>query len=128
MRELDLIEYKDQSSTWFPYLNGSEFQKWDNLPDEIRSRLRPEHKFTTMIEGFQYTVKEYTGKWLVFRRKLNTTSKTSKSHSHACLESHLGEIEIRCSKCGQDYTHQLADGDSVLDMILFYNLKKYDRF
>ena len=112
MGDLDLTNYEDQLSKWFPYLNGSEFQKWDNLPDEIRSLLKKEYKFTATIQGFQYIVKNYNGKWLVFRRKLNSTLNTLKrkkeSHihnlNHPCLESHLGEIEIRCSKCGQDYT------------------------
>ena len=72
---------------WIQSQNGSEFCQYNGLPEETRSKLRQEDKFTLTMDGFRYTVKDYNGKWLVFRRNINTAIKTSdKSNSSSILE------------------------------------------
>ena len=78
MRNLDLNTYDD----WIQSQNGSEFCHFDDVPQAVRSQLRQEDKYTTTIHGFRYTVKEYDGKWLVFRRNIsmNTVKTTQTQH------------------------------------------------
>lgn len=83
-----MTKYKNQLSKWFPYRNGS-YQEWDNLADKFRSSLKQEDGFTTIFQGFRYTVEKYRGKWAVFRTNLNNTLEMY-VYSHPCLELHRG--------------------------------------
>lgn len=70
MRDRYLTEYVNELSSWIPSQNGSEFCQFSDLSEDMRSQLRQEDKYTTTIHGFRYTVKDYEGKWLVFRREV----------------------------------------------------------
>jgi hypothetical protein len=73
-REQKLSKYY-QLPQWIQSQNDSEFCQISAVPEEVRSQLRQEDKYTTTISGFRYTVKEYDGKWLVFRRSISTSTK-----------------------------------------------------
>jgi hypothetical protein len=77
-----LIEY-NQLPQWIQSQNASEYCQYNNVPEEIRSKLRQEDKFTLMIDGLRYTVKDYDGKWLVFRRNISTTAAKPNHKSNA---------------------------------------------
>ena len=94
---------------WIQSRNGSEFCQYNDLPEEARSHLRQEDKFTLTIDGLRYTVKDYNGKWLVFRRNINTATKTGNksntdniheikimplSEANNCLQSECREDQI----------------------------------
>jgi hypothetical protein len=89
MRDLDLTEY-ERLPQWIPSQNGSEFCQFSDLSEEMRSQIRQEDKFTLTIDGLRYTVKDYNGKWLVFRRSFNTATKTGNKNS----TSNILEIKI----------------------------------
>jgi hypothetical protein len=80
----------DQLPQWVQSQNNSEFCQYNDLPEETRSRLRQEDKFTSTTDGFRYTVKDYNGKWLVFRRNVNAATKTSNKNN----TSNILEIKI----------------------------------
>lgn len=73
-----------------PSQNDSEFCQFSDLSEEMRAQIRQEDKFTLTIDGLRYTVKDYDGKWLVFRRSFNTATKTGKKNS----PSNILEIKI----------------------------------
>ena len=98
----------DQPS-WKVSQNASEFCQLDDVQESIRSQLRQEDKFTITQAGFRYTVKDYNGKWLVFRRNINTATKTGNksntdniheikimplSEANNCLQSECREYQI----------------------------------
>ena len=86
MGDLDLSEY-DQLPQWVQSQNGSEFCQYNDLPEETRSQLRQKDKFTSITGGFRYTVKDYNGKWLVFRRNINSATKVgNKSNANNIRE------------------------------------------
>jgi hypothetical protein len=58
------------SIQWKPSKNGSQYCQLDELGEPVRSQLKEEDKFTTKINGYRYTVKNYEVGWLVFRRDL----------------------------------------------------------
>jgi hypothetical protein len=80
----------DQSS-WKVSQNASEFCQLDDVQESIRSQLRQEDKFTITLAGFRYTVKDYDGKWLVFRRNLEDVKTFSGSKNS---KSNIIEIKI----------------------------------
>ena len=102
------MTYYDQSS-WKASQNASEFCQLNDVQESIRSQLRQEDKFTITQDGFRYTVKDYDGKWLVFRRNINTATKTGNksntdnihemkimplSEANNCLQSECREYQI----------------------------------
>jgi hypothetical protein len=107
-REKKLSKY-DQLPQWVQSQNDSEFCQYNDVPEEIRSQLRQEDKFTLAIGGLRYTVKDYNRKWLVFRRNINIATKTSNksntdniheikimplSEANNCLQSECREYQI----------------------------------
>jgi hypothetical protein len=81
-----LTNYEDQLLSWKWSQNSSEYCQYYDLPKNIRSQLPQEDRFTTTIDNYRYTVKDYDGKWLVFRRnlddvKISSDSKNSKNNS-----------------------------------------------
>ncbi len=76
-------------SPWKASQNASEFCDLNQVQESIRSQLRQEDKFTITIAGFRYTVKDYDGKWLVFRRNLEdvkTFSENKNSKNNNIIE------------------------------------------
>ena len=57
-------------------------------------RLRQEDKFTITIAGFRYTVKDYNGKWLVFRRDLRDISSNIKKSYDQTSSVNVIEIKV----------------------------------
>lgn len=86
-----MTESDFQSSSWKSSQNGSEFCQFNDLLDEIRSQLQQEDKYSTTIDGFRYTVKDYDGKWLVFRRNVAKTPQAKHYMIHA---NNIDEIKI----------------------------------
>lgn len=67
----------------------------DDLQEDIRSQLPRENKFTATIAGYRYTVKNYDGRWLVFRRNLDkNVDKVKSSCSYKNYPSRISEIKI----------------------------------
>jgi hypothetical protein len=91
--------------TWIPSQNGSDFCPFDDLSDEIRSQLRQEDKYTIAINGFRYTVKDYDGKWLVFRRSLamNNDKTTNQPRRYMNHVNNVHEIKIMTLSEANDY-------------------------
>jgi hypothetical protein len=82
-------------SPWKESRNDSEYCRLDDLQEEIRSQLRQENKFTTTIADFRYTVKNYEGRWLVFRRNLDKNAgKVKSSYGYKNYSSRISEIKI----------------------------------
>jgi hypothetical protein len=92
---IDLTQ-SDQSLKWIQSQNGSEFCQFDDISDEVRSQLRREDKYTIAIYGIRYTVKDYDGKWLVFRRNLGMNNvKTTNQPKHYMIHvNNVHEIKI----------------------------------
>jgi hypothetical protein len=86
----NLTNFEDQLSSWRQSKNGSEYCHYIDLQESIRSQLQQEDKFTKTIAGFRYTVKNYDGKWLVFRRDLAANMKKSYDQT-----SSVNVIEIK---------------------------------
>jgi hypothetical protein len=113
-REQKLSKY-DQLPQWVQSQNGSEFCQYNDLPEETRSQLRQEDKFTSTAGGFRYTVKDYNGKWLVFRRNVTTSAKTSSS----CSTGNIFEIKLMAlvdaNEClqGDKCEYQIFGSDPV---------------
>ncbi len=88
----------DQLPQWIQSQNGSDFCPLNDVAEEVRSQLRQEDKYTITIHGFRYTVKDYEGKWLVFRRSVsaNTVRKTTTTQTprHTAKVSNVHEIKI----------------------------------
>ena len=114
MRDLDLTEY-ERLPQWIPSQNGSEFCQFSDLSEEMRSQIRQEDKFTLTIDGLRYTVKDYNGKWLVFRRSFNTATKTgNKNSSRNILEIKIMPLDeanshLQSEKC----EYQIFGSDPV---------------
>jgi hypothetical protein len=80
---------------WIQSQNGSEFCHIIDLTEDISSQLRQEDKFTTTIDGFRYTVKDYDGKWLVFRRNISMNKvKTPQAQRYIIHVNNIQEIKI----------------------------------
>jgi hypothetical protein len=86
----------DQLPKWIQSQNGSEFCQFDNVSEELRSQLRREDKYTIAIHDIRYTVKDYDGKWLVFRRNLamNNVKITSQPRRYMIHVYNVQEIKI----------------------------------
>jgi hypothetical protein len=85
----------DQLPQWIQSQNGSEFCQIGEVSEDIRSQLRKEDKYTTAIDGFRYTVKDYEGKWLVFRRNISmNTVKTTQAQRYMNHVNNIREIKI----------------------------------
>jgi hypothetical protein len=71
-----------------------EFWNEDRIEKEAsRSKLRQEDKFTLAIDGLRYIVKDYNGKWLVFRRNIET-GKARSSPIHDNETAAIVEIKV----------------------------------
>jgi hypothetical protein len=93
MRDLEL-DKNDQSSKWKRSQNGSEFCQFEDVSEDIRSKLRQQDRYTTTIDGFRYTVKDYDGKWLVFRRNSSTNNLKTQTQSYMNHDNNIHEIKI----------------------------------
>jgi hypothetical protein len=94
MMDLGLNKY-NALPQWIQSQNGSEFCPFDDLSEELRSNIRQEDKYTTTIHGFRYTVKDYEGKWLVFRRNVSmNTVRTNQAHPYIVQVNNVREIKI----------------------------------
>jgi hypothetical protein len=88
-----MTNYEDQSH-WKASQNGSDFCHFKDLQEPIRSQLQQENRFTTTIDSYRYTVKDYDGKWLVFRRDLrDIAGKIKKSHDYTS-SGNVTEIKV----------------------------------
>lgn len=75
--------------------NDSEFCHFGDVPEDVRSQLRQEDKYTAAIDGFRYTVKNYEDKWLVFRRNISmNTIKTTQAQRYMVHVNNIHEIKI----------------------------------
>jgi hypothetical protein len=70
------------------------------LPDETRSQLQQVDKYTSTIDGFRYTVKDYEGKWLVFRRNVARTTQAKHYMIHV---NNIHEIKIMSLNEANEY-------------------------
>lgn len=85
----------NQSPQWKQSNNGSEYCSIDDLTEEVRSQVRQEDKYTTTINSFRYTVKDYDGKWLVFRRNISMNNvKTTQTQRYIVHANNIHEIKI----------------------------------
>ena len=85
----------DQLPQWIQSQNDSEFCPFNDLSEDIRSQLRQEDKYTTTIDGFRYTVKDYDGKWLVFRRNVTMNNvRTTQAKHYMVHVNNIHEIKI----------------------------------
>jgi hypothetical protein len=84
------------SIRWKPSKNGSQYCRLDELDEHARSQLKLEDKFTTKIDGYRYTVKNYEVGWLVFRRDLSDIAgNIKKSHEKNYTSSgNIAEIKV----------------------------------
>ena len=89
----EVLTYYDQSP-WKASQNANEFCQLNDLQESIRLQLRQEDRFTTIIDSYRYTVKDYNGKWLVFRRNLrDIIGNTKKSHDYGSSKN-ITEIKV----------------------------------
>ena len=93
---LSTIQYHEDEliPQWIQSRNSSEYCQYNDLQEEIRSKLRQEDKFTLAIDGLRYTVKDYNGKWLVFRRNIETSKTRSSSPIHHSETAAIVEIKV----------------------------------
>ena len=85
----------DQLPQWIQSQNGSYFCHFGDVSEDVKSQLRQEDKHTTTIDGFRYTVKEYDGKWLVFRRNVSmNTVRTTQAQCYMVHVNNIHEIKI----------------------------------
>jgi hypothetical protein len=85
----------DQLPQWIQSQNGSEFCQIGYVFEDIKSQLRQLDKYSTTIDGFRYTVKDYDGKWLVFRRNISTNNvKTIQAQNYIIQVNNIHEIKI----------------------------------
>ena len=115
-----MTTYDIQLSSWKSSQNGSEYCQFSDLPDEIRSQLQQEDKYTNTIDGFRYTVKDYEGKWLVFRRNITTnTARRTQAKHYMIHVNNIHEIKIMSLNEANDYLqnrnqeYQVFGGDPV---------------
>jgi hypothetical protein len=95
MSDRKLNKFDDQLPQWVQSQNGSEFCQYSALPDEIRSQLPQENKSTNTINGIRYTVKDYDGKWLVFRRNISmNNAKSIQAQRYMIHANNIHEIKI----------------------------------
>jgi hypothetical protein len=85
---------------WIQSQNGSEFCQFEDVSEDIRSKLRQQDKFTTTADGFRYTVKDYDGKWLVFRRTIGRIVQANHYMIHA---NNIHEIKLMSLDEANDY-------------------------
>jgi hypothetical protein len=91
----NLTDIEDELAPWKQSQNGSEYCHFIEIHESIRSQLQQEDKFTTTIAGFRYTVKDYDGKWLVFRRDLrDTPRKLKRSYKNYTSPGNIAEIKV----------------------------------
>jgi hypothetical protein len=84
-----------QLSPWKSSQNGSDFCQFNDLSYETRSQLQQEDKYTNTIDGFRYTVKDYDGKWLVFRRNISMNKvKITQARRYMVHANNIHEIKI----------------------------------
>jgi hypothetical protein len=112
------LTYDDQSP-WKASQNASEFCQLDDLQESIRSQLRQEDKFTIKISGFRYTVKDYDGKWLVFRRDLRDIGSNIKKSRGYSSSGNVIEIKVftldeaNRQLCNNQNSYELFGSDPV---------------
>lgn len=112
---LKLNTVDDLLPQWIQSQNSSENCQYNNVPEEIRSKLRQEDKFTLTIDGLRYTVKDYDGKWLVFRRNISTAAKPShKKNASNILEIKIVPLdEANGYLQNESYEYQIFGSDPV---------------
>jgi hypothetical protein len=93
-------EHDVQLSSWKSSQNSSEYCRLSDLPDDIRSQLQQEDKYTNTIDGFRYTVKDYEGKWLVFRR---TVARIAQANHYMVHANNIHEIKLMSLDEANDY-------------------------
>jgi D-hexose-6-phosphate mutarotase len=94
----------DQLPQWIQSQNSSEFCHFGDVPDDVRSQLRQEDKYTTTIHGFRYTVKNYEDKWLVFRRNISMNNvKTTQAQHYMIHVNNIREIKIMSLNEANEY-------------------------
>jgi hypothetical protein len=81
------------SNQWKTSMNSSQYCRWDELREPDKSQLKQEDKFTKKIDGYRYTVKDYDGKWLVFRRNLEDV-KAFNGYKNSTNSSSISEIKV----------------------------------
>jgi hypothetical protein len=87
---------KNSYHNGYNHKNGSEYCHFSNLSENVKSLLRQQDKYTTTIDGFRYTVKDYDGKWLVFRRNLamNNVKTINQPRRYMIHVNNVHEIKI----------------------------------
>ena len=82
-------------------------------------RLRQEDKFTITQAGFRYTVKDYDGKWLVFRRDLRDIGSNIKKSCDQTSSVNVIEIKVftldeaNMQLCNSQNSFELFGSDPV---------------
>lgn len=89
-----MTNYEDQLLSWNRSQNSSEYCQYYDLPENIRSQLPQEDRFTTTIDNYRYTVKDYDGKWLVFRRDLKDSGGNIKKSRDYTSSGNIAEIKV----------------------------------
>ena len=106
-------------SPWIASQNASEFCVLNDVQESIRSQLRQEDKFTITIAGFRYTVKDYDGRWLVFRRDLRDIGSNIKKSRGYSSSGNVAEIKVftldeaNRQLCNNQNSFELFGGDPV---------------
>jgi hypothetical protein len=112
----NLTDFEDQLSSWRQSKNGSEYCHYIDLQESIRSQLQQEDKFTKTIAGSRYTVKNYDGKWLVFRRDLaaNMEKSYDQTSSVNVIEIKVFTLdEANMQLCNNQNSFELFGSDPV---------------
>jgi hypothetical protein len=116
----DLKQECDGLPQWIQSQNGSEFCQFADLPEEVKSQLRQQDKYTTLIHGFRYTVKDYEGKWLVFRRNIaKNTVQSTPAMRYTNHANNVNEIKIMSLNeankylASKDQEYQIFGSDPV---------------
>lgn len=107
------------SIQWKPSKNGSQYCRLDELDEHTRSQLKLEDKFTTKIDGYRYTVKNYEVGWLVFRRDLGDIAGNIKKSRGYSSSGNIAEIKVftldeaNRQLCNNQNSFELFGGDPV---------------
>jgi hypothetical protein len=109
-----MTNYEDQSH-WRASQNGSDFCHFKDLQESSRSQLQQENKFTTVIDNHRYTVKEYDGKWLVFRRDLGDIARIPKRSYDRNYTTPRSNIEIKLFTLDEANEH-LSDSQNSFEL------------
>jgi hypothetical protein len=64
---------QEVKSPWMMAQSGSEWAPWEDVPNDIRSQLKKQNRFTKTIDDSSYCVRQYEGgSWVVFKNPVGS--------------------------------------------------------